>query len=260
MKIDTVLNAHLHALVTGLRAEGILTRPVNPRRCQFIEARTVLQGDLHTNAALVCAPRSRLDLAALAAEMARRLAALPEIAEARPGTPGLVGVWLTPEIWRDCLVEMLETPPPPEGFAGALARETPPPEPPAVYLMRLRDVHNRCCATLEMADGREEGGPPPVTGVTELNLLKKLTLWRRAAETPLHPDIARTALQQGLAEIAAAFDGMWTNAPENATLRLISDEDAAGTRLRLCLARLTRQTMALGISAFTGAPPPQELR
>lgn len=76
-------------------------------RVELTPTRDPAHGDMATNAALVAAKAAGRKPAVLAAELAERLAALPDVAEASAAGPGFVNIRLKPETLRQQLPAIL---------------------------------------------------------------------------------------------------------------------------------------------------------
>ena len=97
-----------------------------------------------------------------------------------------------------------------------------------------------------------------LTHEAELNLIRMLGTYPRmlaAAAQAREPH--RVAFY--LMELAAAFHALWNLGKEEVNLRLIQEDDAAGTLARLALIRATALTLASGFDVI-GVTPQDELR
>ena len=94
--------AALAELLPELPAEAFSRTVVEPPK-------EASHGDMSTNAAMVVAKAAKLPPPRLAAALAEKLAALPEVAEATPAGPGFLNIRLTPEYLRVQLPIMLAT-------------------------------------------------------------------------------------------------------------------------------------------------------
>jgi arginyl-tRNA synthetase len=76
-------------------------------RVEVSPTRDPTHGDMATNAALIAAKPARKAPAVLAAGLAARLSAIPEVALAAPAGPGFVNITLAPATWRAVLPVIL---------------------------------------------------------------------------------------------------------------------------------------------------------
>jgi len=76
-------------------------------RVEVSPTRDPTHGDMATNAALIAAKPARTAPAMLAARLAERLLAIPEVAVAAPAGPGFVNITLAPASWRAVLPVIL---------------------------------------------------------------------------------------------------------------------------------------------------------
>src|ERR1700712_4980001 len=81
--------------------------PETAARVETTPARDPAQGDMATNAAMVCAKAARQPPARIAAALVQHLTAGPEIATAEAAGPGFVNLRLRPEVFRALLPVIL---------------------------------------------------------------------------------------------------------------------------------------------------------
>jgi arginyl-tRNA synthetase len=100
--------ATLRARTVAILAELLPELPADSfARVQMEPPRDASHGDMATNAAMVVAKLAKLPPPKLAAQLAERLAALPEVAEAAPAGPGFVNLRLQESFVRAQLAAVL---------------------------------------------------------------------------------------------------------------------------------------------------------
>ncbi len=93
--------AAMRARVIAALAELLPEQPMDAFARVVVEPpKDVSHGDMATNAAMVVARAAKLAPPKLAADLALKLAALPEVAEATPAGPGFLNIRLTPAYLR----------------------------------------------------------------------------------------------------------------------------------------------------------------
>jgi arginyl-tRNA synthetase len=98
----------------------------------------------------------------------------------------------------------------------------------------------------------------PLTHPAELALIKLIAGWPRTVEAAaLAHEPHRIAFY--LAELAAAFHGLWNQGKDDDSLRFIRREDRTVTLARLALVRALASTIASGL-AVLGVEPLEEMR
>lgn len=85
----------------ALAADGVIPAGLDFRNVAVEPPRDAGHGDLATNAAMVLAKPAGTNPRAIAAPLAERLAALPEVASAEVAGPGFLNVRLVPGAWLD---------------------------------------------------------------------------------------------------------------------------------------------------------------
>lgn len=101
--------AAMRARVVAALAELLPEQPPEAFSRVVVEPpKDASHGDMATNAAMVVAKAAKLAPPKLAAELALKLAALPEVAEATPAGPGFLNIRLTPEYLRGQLAPLLQ--------------------------------------------------------------------------------------------------------------------------------------------------------
>ena len=100
--------AAMRARVVAALAELLPEQPAEAFSRVVVEPpKDASHGDMATNAAMVVAKAAKLAPPKLAADLALKLAALPEVAEATPAGPGFLNIRLTPEFLRGQLGQLL---------------------------------------------------------------------------------------------------------------------------------------------------------
>jgi arginyl-tRNA synthetase len=100
--------AHLRARAVAALAELLPDLPPETFARVAVEPpREAAHGDMATNAAMVVAKAAKLPPPKLAAQLAERLAALPEVADAAPAGPGFVNLRLRDDFVRAQVAEVL---------------------------------------------------------------------------------------------------------------------------------------------------------
>ena len=98
----------MRARVVAALAELLPEQPAEAFARVVVEPpKDASHGDMATNAAMVVAKAAKLAPPKLAADLALKLAALPEVAEATPAGPGFLNIRLTPEFLRGQLGQLL---------------------------------------------------------------------------------------------------------------------------------------------------------
>lgn len=101
--------AAMRARVVAALAELLPEQPPEAFARVVVEPpKDTSHGDMATNAAMVVAKAAKLAPPKLAADLALKLAALPEVAEATPAGPGFLNIRLTPEYLRGQLAPLLQ--------------------------------------------------------------------------------------------------------------------------------------------------------
>ncbi|MDT9598052.1 arginine--tRNA ligase [Sphingosinicella rhizophila] len=99
--------AYIDAILADLEREGSLVPGIDRGTVAVEPPRDPAHGDLATNAAMVLAKRAATNPRALADQIAPRLAALDEVAEATVAGPGFINIRLVPNFWHDELRAIL---------------------------------------------------------------------------------------------------------------------------------------------------------
>ena len=92
--------AHIDAALDELEADGALPRGLDRRNVTVEPPRDASHGDLSTNAAMVLAKAAGTNPRALAALIAPKLEALPDVTAVEVAGPGFINLRLEPEVWR----------------------------------------------------------------------------------------------------------------------------------------------------------------
>ena len=101
--------AAMRARVVAALAELLPEQPAEAFSRVVVEPpKDASHGDMATNAAMVVAKAAKLAPPKLAADLALKLAALPEVAEATPAGPGFLNIRLTPGYLRGQLAQLLQ--------------------------------------------------------------------------------------------------------------------------------------------------------
>jgi arginyl-tRNA synthetase len=123
-------------------------------------------------------------------------------------------------------------------------------------------AHARCRSVLRHAGIADpailaDAELSPLTDEAELALIRALCAWPRVAESAaMMREPHRVPYY--LADVAAAFHGLWAKGRDDAALRFIQEDDAAGTRARLALVAATATVIASGLSVL-GVQPKDEM-
>ena len=107
MSIYANYAALLDQLLDTLEAEGALPSGLNRKAVAVEPPRDASHGDLATNAAMVLAKGAATNPRALAALIAPKLEALPDVTEVTVAGPGFINIRLSAEAWRSELATIL---------------------------------------------------------------------------------------------------------------------------------------------------------
>ena len=99
--------AHIDAALDTLTADDALPSGIERRHVTVEPPRDASHGDLSTNAAMVLAKAAGTNPRALAALIAPKLEALPEVTAVEVAGPGFINLRLDPAVWRDELATIL---------------------------------------------------------------------------------------------------------------------------------------------------------
>ena len=99
--------ALLGEVLDALEAEGALPVGLNRKAVAVEPPRDFAHGDLATNAAMVLAKGAGTNPRSLAALIAPRLEALPDVTEVGVAGPGFINLRLTDDAWRAELATIL---------------------------------------------------------------------------------------------------------------------------------------------------------
>jgi arginyl-tRNA synthetase len=99
--------AHLDDALDALEREGALAAGVERKGVAVEPPRDASHGDLASNAAMVLAKRAGTHPRALAALIAPKLEALPDVASVEIAGPGFLNIRLSPDVWREELRAIL---------------------------------------------------------------------------------------------------------------------------------------------------------
>src|SRR5687767_5210176 len=100
MSIYATYSALLGAVLDALEAEGALPPGLNRKPVAVEPPRDAAHGDLATNAAMVLAKGAGTNPRALAALIAPKLEALPDVTEVSVAGPGFINLRLSDAAWR----------------------------------------------------------------------------------------------------------------------------------------------------------------
>ena len=100
MSIHATYTALLGDVLDALEAEGALPAGLNRKPVAVEPPRDASHGDLATNAAMVLAKGARTNPRALAAVIALKLEALPDVTEVSVAGPGFINMRLSDAAWR----------------------------------------------------------------------------------------------------------------------------------------------------------------
>ena len=107
MSIYAHYSALLDEVLDALESEGVLPPALNRKAVAVEPPRDASRGDLATNVAMVLAKGSGTNPRALAALIAPRLEALPDVTEVSVAGPGFINLRLSDEAWRRELAAVL---------------------------------------------------------------------------------------------------------------------------------------------------------
>jgi len=107
MSIYAHYSALLDEVLDALESEGVLPPALNRKAVAVEPPRDASRGDLATNVAMVLAKGSVTNPRALAALIAPRLEALPDVTEVSVAGPGFINLRLSDEAWRRELAAVL---------------------------------------------------------------------------------------------------------------------------------------------------------
>jgi arginyl-tRNA synthetase len=108
MSIYATYDTLLGEVLDALEAEGTLPAGLNRKPVAVEPPRDASHGDLATNAAMVLAKGAGTNPRALAALIAPKLEALPDVTEVSVAGPGFINVRLSDEAWRRELAAVLQ--------------------------------------------------------------------------------------------------------------------------------------------------------
>jgi arginyl-tRNA synthetase len=108
MSIYATYDTLLGEVLNALEAEGALPAGLNRKPVAVEPPRDASHGDLATNAAMVLAKGAGTNPRALAALIAPKLEALPDVTEVSVAGPGFINVRLADEAWRRELAAVLQ--------------------------------------------------------------------------------------------------------------------------------------------------------
>jgi arginyl-tRNA synthetase len=108
MSIYATYDTLLGEVLDALEAEGTLPAGLNRKPVAVEPPRDASHGDLATNAAMVLAKGAGTNPRALAALIAPKLKALPDVTEVSVAGPGFINVRLSDEAWRRELAAVLQ--------------------------------------------------------------------------------------------------------------------------------------------------------
>lgn len=129
-------------------------------------------------------------------------------------------------------------------------------------------AHARCCSVLRHAasdfpdialspDMLADGPLDLLNAAADLDLMRQLAIWPRVVESAAQAyEPHRIAFY--LYDLASAFHVFWTKGKDQATLRVLLEDDPAMTRARLALIQAVRIVIASGLSVM-GVKPVQEM-
>ena len=107
MSIYATYAALLDGVLDALEAEGALPAGLNRKPVAVEPPRDASHGDLATNAAMVLAKGAATNPRALAALIAPKLEALPDVTEVSVAGPGFINLRLSDAAWRHELETVL---------------------------------------------------------------------------------------------------------------------------------------------------------
>jgi arginyl-tRNA synthetase len=99
--------AHLDDALDALEREGALAPGLDRKAVSVEPPRDASHGDLATNAAMVLAKKAGTNPRALAALIAPKVSALPEVESVEIAGPGFLNIRLDPSVWREELRAIL---------------------------------------------------------------------------------------------------------------------------------------------------------
>ncbi len=129
-------------------------------------------------------------------------------------------------------------------------------------------AHARCCSVLRHAAERFDAGAlapealadvdlSPLSDPAEIALIRQIAAWPQTVEAAAAAhEPHRVAFY--LADLAAAFHGLWTKGKDDASLRFLVDDDDATSRARLALVQGAALVIASGLSVM-GVEPVEEM-
>jgi arginyl-tRNA synthetase len=107
MNIFATYKAHIDAVIGALMAESVLPEGLDLTRVAAEPPRDAAYGDIATNAAMVLGKPAGKNPRVLAALLAERLTALPDVTEISVAGPGFINMRIADNVWRAGLQHVL---------------------------------------------------------------------------------------------------------------------------------------------------------
>ena len=107
MNIFATYKAHIDAVIGELTAEGALPDGLDLSRVAAEPPRDAAHGDIAANAAMVLSKSAGTNPRELAALLAERLTALPDVTEVSVAGPGFINMRIADDVWRAGLQNVL---------------------------------------------------------------------------------------------------------------------------------------------------------